>query len=315
VKNSLFPKWAYRIIDFLIKEYYGNCGSHQKYMFYSEEIMDAKFNLLKLFTIFFLILPVTSFGADFNKLTAKYIATAQRRDLKALFEMSLFNQQNIKAIKATSPKFRIEKEINELFEREKSYLQYWMFTPSVKWKVLETKKTKLPMLDGKWINGRIVFVETEYIYNDAPLVDYKPLKKGVFTIVFDEMSGLYYKVDSYNSEYIYWDTPVRVRNLTYTSDNRSLDLRFDIDGGQPYTNKIYINGQPINTFLGKYANDFWIQELDAGRWLHLLALEWPPGTVFPLKLRVEVTDSSPTSQSGYAEVMINEGIIMKQQDE
>lgn len=284
--------------------------------------MKIKFNLLNLITIFFLILPVASFGADYKKLTAKYISTAQSRDLKALFEMSLYNQQNIKAINAASPKFRVEKEINELFEREKTYLMYWMFTPSVKWKILEIKKTKVPILNGKLNNGCMVFVETEYKYDDAPLVDgnlpnqSKPLKRGVFVITFDEKSGLYSKVDSYNSEYLYWDTPVRVENLTYTSKADNLDLRFDIDGGQPntiggkppYTNKIYINGQPLNTFLGEYAKNYWIKELDDGKWIELLSFAWPPGTVFPLKLKVEVTDSSPTPQSGYAEVMITEGL-------
>jgi len=275
-----------------------------------------------------LAVPTSLFGADLTKATAKYIAAAQKQDLKALFDMGLFTQQAIKKARAESPKFRVEKDVSEVFERNKSNLQYRMFTPSAKWRILETKRTKLQMFDGKYNNGHIVYVETVYPnIDDAPEYDFngiesKPLRRGVFMIYFDDASGLWYSVETFRAEFAFWETPVHVSNLTYSYDNRSLNLRFDVDGGKPhtlggtppYTSKIFINGQPIAVFFGKYADTYIMQELDAGRWLELRYEGWPPETKFPLTLRLELSDSSQPPKTGAAEVSITNGRIMRKHE-
>ncbi len=285
--------------------------------------MNSKITALLVVAVF--LLPLASFAADLKKSIAKYAEVALRKDLKGLHEICALTQLTEKSIKASSPKFRVEKELTQYFEQEKGYLEYKVkfFTPTTKWKILETKKTKLQLYNSKPANAHIVYVETRYPnINDAPLMDVngdvflkKPLKRSILIFTIDDSSGLYYKVDHAREEDEFWETPVRVSNLTYSYSYRSLDLQYTADGGRqgttggkpPYSNKISIEGKTLKDFLGPEADAPWMSELSDGQHIEIRSFKWPEGTRFPVKLRVDVTDSSTPPKTASAEITIPNG--------
>ena len=166
-----------------------------------------------------LIAACSSSATDLNKSISRYADAAQRKDMKGLYQLSALAQLDEKEIKASSPKFKVEKELEQLYQREKGYLEYKMqfFTQNTKWKILESKKIKVPLYNSKTSNGYIVYVETRYPdIKDAPMMEVngdpfakKPMKRSILIFTIDASSGLYYKVDHSMDEDEFWDTPVR----------------------------------------------------------------------------------------------------------
>jgi len=271
-----------------------------------------------------LALPLASFAADFNAAIARYAKAAQKKDLREIYDLCALTQLNEKEIRESSPKFRVEKEINQLFEQAKGGLEntFSMFTPTSKWKILETKKIKLPLFKNKPANAHVVYVGMKYPnINDAPIYDEgakmwlrRPMKRGVFIFTIDDSSGKYYKIDHYTEEDEFWATPVRVSDLKYTCTYRGLSLEYTADGGRkgttggtpPYRNKVLIAGKSVNEFIGT-EDELGMSELSDGQSIEIRGFRWPEGTQFPLKIRVEVTDSSTPAKTASAEVSVPNG--------
>jgi len=285
----------------------------------------------KLIIVAAMVVMAGQAGAmDCKQLTTKYIKAAQRNDYKTLLGMSAFYQNNATAIKQNSPKYKADAGLHSLFESEKKRTMKWMFTPASKWKILETKNMQL----DKKTNICTVNIQIDYPnYEDAPNTvkatfsgQGKRLKSSVVAIAFDNKTGYVFGDPSTDDSVTeYWDTPLRVSELTYEI-GKYLNLYFKIDGGVPelsggkgpYTNKIFINDLPMNVFFEKSSEEYSMKELGGGNWLEISTLgyfAWPPNTELPLKLRLEVTDSSTPPNIAFKEIMIDEGKIKKERVE
>lgn len=273
------------------------------------------------------IMAGQAWAIDCKQLTAKYIKAAQGDDYKNLLGMSAFYQGNASAIKQNSPKYRADSELNSLSESEKKRTVKWMFTPASKWKILETKNMQL----DKKTNICTVYIQMDYPnYEDAPNTvkatfsgQGKKLKSSVVAIAFDNKTGYVFGDPSTDDSVTeYWDAPLRVSELTYEI-GKYLNLYFKIDGGVPelsggkgpYTNKIFINDLPMNVFFEKSSEEYSMKELGGGSWLEISTLgyfAWPSNTELPLKLKLEVTDSSTPPKIAFKEILIDEGKIKKE---
>lgn len=153
---------------------------------------------------------------DCKQITTKYVKAAQQGDYKTLVGMSEIYQNNSKIILKDYPKYKVESALAELFENEKKHVVKQMFTPSAKWKILETKKIKIPIQRGKSADGCTAYVQTEYADDDNDPGNFDTLlsfqkdrkvKSTVTTLAFNMVAGYIYGSPAIDSDMTqYWDS-------------------------------------------------------------------------------------------------------------
>lgn len=298
---------------------------------------------LILFAVFILnvLLSAQAWAVDCKQQATKFVKAAQQNDYGTLLTMSEIYQNNAAGIRKNYPKYKADEALRELFEFEKGKISKWMFTPTTSWKLLETKNVQL----GKKTSICISYVQTEYNnYEDAPSTtkmtysEYgNKIKSSVIAVSFDRKTGFLFgnpELDGASTKY--WISPLKIKELKYEYLDRSptVDFSYVINGGSekliggttPYKANILINGMQYSEFMGKFANKYKIEyspDVYKANKFHITItqpdknkhdnFEWPPKTIFPLKIKVGVIDSSVSPKSDSAEVVISEGSIMQYQ--
>lgn len=292
---------------------------------------------LILFAVFILnvLLSAQAWAVDCKQQTIKFIRSAQQNDYSTLLTMSEIYQNNAAGIRRNYPKYKVDEALRELFEFEKGKISKWMFTPTTSWKLLETKNVQL----SKKTSICISYIKTEYNnYEDAPSTtnmtysEYgNKIKSSVIAISFDRKTGFLFgspELDGASTKY--WISPLKVEKLKYEYIDRSptVDFSYVINGGSekliggtpPYKTNILINGMQYSEFMGKFANKYKIEyspDVYKANKFHITItqpdknkhdnFEWPPNTSFPVRLKIEISDSSQIPQTITAELLINTG--------
>jgi hypothetical protein len=177
--------------------------------------------LKKSYTLFFVVLlfaltTASAYGADFNDLTKKYMAACQNRDLKTLFDTNIYYQMLVSDIRRKSPKFMVDTEVQNLFEKEKNALEYinkfHLFTPSMKWKLVETQYRP-----GAYDNhyGKVYTIYISMVYSDintSPIINDRPVKQLIASIDFSANRKQYMGVGDLglnvlDKGLVYWELP------------------------------------------------------------------------------------------------------------
>lgn len=295
----------------------------------------------KSFTLFFIILlfaytVTNASGANFNAIAGKYVMAAQKKDIKALLDMHASVQENVAKIKKRSPRILWDAEIKKAYDWEEKYVssdnRLELFTPDMKWKLLESKKNTI--YPKNWGTFYSLFIGVAYDNpNTAPLVSGKPLRRSIFVINFSTNGQYYNKLEMLEDQTSYWQLPLKISNLKHTYNGNKLIISFTIDGGKPnttggtppYVNVIKVNNASqypqkallLNEYFdqSKYdiAEDFMTGgtavEYKPGRSRSGGEFAWPPDTFFPIQITIGVTDSSSPQLTDMANILIEDGQV------